>query len=127
MFRLATVQDFSAVTAACLLVRTAVYDSVHGLDEEFTVAYNDVDFCLRVRDAGWRIVWTPYAELYHHESKSAARTRTTRQKRRALTPSMTVCTRCMARRTSSMTPTTARPSRWITRTSARNGDLRHLK
>ena len=70
MFRLATVQDFSAVTAACLLVRTGVYDSVHGLDEEFTVAYNDVDFCLRVRDAGWRIVWTPYAELYHHESKS---------------------------------------------------------
>ena len=70
MFRLATVQDFSAVTAACLLVRTAVYDSVYGLDEEFTVAYNDVDFCLRVRDAGWRIVWTPYAELYHHESKS---------------------------------------------------------
>ena len=70
MFRLATVQDFSAVTAACLLVCTAVYDSVHGLDEEFTVAYNDVDFCLRVRDAGWRIVWTPYAELYHHESKS---------------------------------------------------------
>ena len=70
MFRLATVQDFSAVTAACLLVRTAVYDELHGLDEEFTVAYNDVDFCLRARDAGWRIVWTPYAELYHYESKS---------------------------------------------------------
>ena len=70
MFRLATVQDYSACTAACLLVRTAVYDELHGLDEEFTVAYNDVDFCLRVRDAGWRIVWTPYAELYHYESKS---------------------------------------------------------
>ncbi len=70
MFRLATVQDFSAVTAACLLVRTAVYDAMGGLDEAFTVAFNDVDFCLRVRDAGWRIVWTPYAELYHHESKS---------------------------------------------------------
>lgn len=70
MFRLATVQDFSAVTAACLLVRTSVFDAVHGLDEKLTVAYNDVDFCLRVRDAGWRIVWTPYAELYHHESKS---------------------------------------------------------
>ena len=70
MFRLATVQDYSAVTAACLLVRTAVYDAVHGLDEAFTVAFNDVDFCLRVRDAGWRIVWTPYAELYHYESKS---------------------------------------------------------
>ena len=70
MFRLATVQDLSAVTAACLLVRTSVYDAAHGLDEEFTVAYNDVDFCLRVRDAGWRIVWTPYAQLYHYESKS---------------------------------------------------------
>ena len=70
MFRLATVQDFSAVTAACLLVRTAVFDAVGGMDEAFTVAFNDVDFCLRVRDAGWRIVWTPYAELYHHESKS---------------------------------------------------------
>lgn len=70
MFRLATVQNFSAVTAACLLVRTAVYDAVGGLDEAFTVAYNDVDFCLRVRAAGWRVVWTPYAQLTHYESKS---------------------------------------------------------
>ena len=70
MFRLATVQDFSAVTAACLLVRTAVFDAVHGLDEQFAVAFNDVDFCLRVRDAGGRIVWTPYAVLTHYESKS---------------------------------------------------------
>lgn len=70
MFRLSTVQDMTAVTAACLLVRTAAYDAVGGLDEEFTVAYNDVDFCMRLRAAGWRIVWTPYAELVHHESKS---------------------------------------------------------
>ena len=70
LFRLATVQNFSAVTAACLLVRTAVWDAVGGMDEQFTVAFNDVDFCLRVGKAGWRIVWTPYAELYHHESKS---------------------------------------------------------
>ena len=70
MFRIATVQDFSAVTAACLLVRTQVYDEIQGLDEAFTVAFNDVDFCLRVRDAGYRIVWTPYARLYHYESKS---------------------------------------------------------
>ena len=70
MFRLATVQDFSAVTAACLLVRAAVYDDVDGLDENYAVAFNDVDFCLRVRDAGWRIIWSPYAELYHYESKS---------------------------------------------------------
>ena len=70
MFRLATVQDYSACTAACLLVRTSAYDAVDGLDEAFTVAFNDVDFCLRLREKGWRIVWTPYAELYHHESKS---------------------------------------------------------
>lgn len=70
MFRAATVQDFSAVTAACLLVRAEVFDALNGLDEGFTVAFNDVDFCLRARRAGWRVVWTPYAQLYHYESKS---------------------------------------------------------
>lgn len=70
MFRAATVQDFSAVTGACLLVKTSVWDAVGGLDERFAVAFNDVDFCLRVRDAGYRVIWTPYAWLYHHESKS---------------------------------------------------------
>ena len=59
MFRLATVQNFSCVTAACLLCRASVYDEVGGLDEGFTVAFNDVDFCLRVRQAGWRVLWTP--------------------------------------------------------------------
>lgn len=70
MFRLGTVQDLSAVTAACLLVRSEVYDALGGLDEEYSVAFNDVDFCLRVRQAGWRVVWSPYAQLYHYESKS---------------------------------------------------------
>ena len=70
LFRTATVQDFSAVTGACLLVRASVYDEVGGLDEQFAVAFNDVDFCLRVRDAGCRIAWTPYAQLVHYESKS---------------------------------------------------------
>lgn len=70
MFRAATVQDLSAVTGACLLVRTEVWDQLGGLDEAFAVAFNDVDFCLRVRDQGYRIVWTPYAQLCHHESKS---------------------------------------------------------
>ena len=70
LFRIATVQDFSAVTGACLLVKASVYDEVGGLDEQFAVAFNDVDFCLRVRDAGCRIAWTPYAELTHYESKS---------------------------------------------------------
>ena len=70
LFRASTVQDFSAVTGACLLVKAGVWDALGGLDEQFTVAFNDVDFCLRVREAGHRIAWTPYARLYHYESKS---------------------------------------------------------
>lgn len=69
--RLHLVQNMSAVTAACLLVRKAVFEQVKGLNEnELTVAFNDVDFCLKVREAGYRNLWTPYAELYHHESIS---------------------------------------------------------
>ena len=63
-------QSFSAVTGACLLVRKKVYEEVHGLDEQLAVAFNDVDFCLRVRELGYRNVWTPYAEMIHHESLS---------------------------------------------------------
>ena len=64
-------QAVSAVTAACLLVRKATYLAVGGLDQDaFAVAYNDVDFCLRLRAAGFRNVWTPNAELFHYESKS---------------------------------------------------------
>ncbi|HDR9000264.1 TPA: glycosyltransferase family 2 protein [Burkholderia vietnamiensis] len=66
--RAVSVQDMSAVTAACLLVSKRIYDEVRGLDESFAVAFNDVDFCLRVRAAGYRNVWTPFAELYHYES-----------------------------------------------------------
>ena len=62
-------QSFSAVTAACLVIRRSVFLEVGGFDEEnLAVAFGDVDFCLRVREAGYRNVWTPYAELYHHES-----------------------------------------------------------
>src|SRR5690625_3249491 len=58
-------------TGACLLVRKSVFDEVGGLDEEhLAIAFNDVDFCLKVREAGYRNIWTPYAELYHHESAS---------------------------------------------------------
>lgn len=64
------VQELSAVTAACLLVRRSVFQEVDGLDEGLRVAFNDVDFCLRVRKAGYRNIWTPFAELYHHESAS---------------------------------------------------------
>ena len=67
--RCAVISSFSAVTAACLIVRKAVYEEVGGLNErDLAVAFNDVDFCLRVRDAGYRNVWTPYAEMFHHES-----------------------------------------------------------
>src|SRR5206468_3549384 len=66
-------QDVSCVTAACMVVRTAVFREFGGLDEKFAVAYNDVDLCLRLREAGWRIIWTPTAELYHRESASTGR------------------------------------------------------
>jgi len=65
------VQNFSAVTAACMVLRRAVFEEVGGFDAEtFPVAFNDVDLCLRIGERGYRIVWTPYAELYHHESAS---------------------------------------------------------
>jgi GT2 family glycosyltransferase len=71
--RLRGIQNVSAVTAACLLVRRRVFDEVGGLDETLAVAFNDVDFCLRVRAAGYLNVWTPFAELIHHESVSRGR------------------------------------------------------
>lgn len=70
MGRAVLAQDFVAVTAACLLLRKSIYEEVNGLDESLAVAFNDVDFCLRVRQAGYRNHWTPYAELIHHESVS---------------------------------------------------------
>ncbi|WRT85106.1 glycosyltransferase [Pseudomonas citronellolis] len=62
-------QEFSAVTAACLIVKKAIFDQVGGLNEDdLKVAFNDVDLCLRIQEAGYVNVWTPFAELYHHES-----------------------------------------------------------
>ncbi|QDM33338.1 glycosyltransferase family 2 protein [Tardiphaga sp. vice352] len=69
--RLALAQDVSCVTGACLLMRRSIYEEVGGLDaHNLRVAFNDVDLCLRVQEAGYRIIWTPYAVLNHHESKS---------------------------------------------------------
>lgn len=70
MGRLAYAQDLSGVTAACMMIRRDVYEEMHGLDESYQVAFNDVDLCMRIRQAGYLIVWTPFAELYHFESKS---------------------------------------------------------
>jgi glycosyltransferase involved in cell wall biosynthesis len=75
-------QSLSAVTGACLLVRRAVYEQVGGLDQALAVAFNDIDFCLRLRAAGYRNVWTPFAELYHHESASRGSEDTDEKKRR---------------------------------------------
>lgn len=63
-------QSLSAVTAACALVRREVYVQLGGFDENLAVTFNDVDFCLRLYQAGYRVVWTPHAELIHHESAS---------------------------------------------------------
>ena len=69
-------QSFSAVTAACLVIQKSRFDEVGGLDaEHLAVTYNDVDFCLRLKEAGYINVWTPYAELIHHESVSRGRDR----------------------------------------------------
>jgi GT2 family glycosyltransferase len=68
--RLVTLQNVSAVTGACLLMRREVFDEVGGLDERFTLLYNDVDLCLQVRRKGYLVVWTPFAQLYHFESVS---------------------------------------------------------
>lgn len=70
MGRLCYAQDVSAVTGACLLVRKKWFDELGGLDEGFAVALNDVDFCLRLREKGLLNVFTPFAELYHFESRS---------------------------------------------------------
>ncbi len=67
---LRTTTNYSAVTAACLMVRKRVYEEVGGLDESLTVAFNDVDFCLRLRQAGYRNVWLPHVVLIHGESLS---------------------------------------------------------
>jgi len=65
------IQNYSAVTGACLVMRRQVFIDLGGLEEKhLKVAFNDVDLCLRLREAGYRIVWTPYAELYHLESAS---------------------------------------------------------
>ena len=80
MGRLRLAQNLSAVTAACMVTRRRIWEQLGGLESvHLAVAFNDVDFCLRLRQAGWQVVWTPAAELIHHESVS----RGTEKKRRS--------------------------------------------
>lgn len=85
MSRKASRSNFSAVTAACMVVKTDVFQKMGGLNEQdLKIAFNDVDFCLRLIEAGYRNVWTPYAELYHHESASRGLDTTPEKKARFL-------------------------------------------
>jgi GT2 family glycosyltransferase/2-polyprenyl-3-methyl-5-hydroxy-6-metoxy-1,4-benzoquinol methylase len=70
MGRLCYSHNLSAVTGACMMLKSSVFDEVGGFDAKFAVAFNDVDLCMRIRKAGYLIVWTPHAEAYHYESKS---------------------------------------------------------
>lgn len=81
--RALAVQEFSAVTAACMVMRKQVFDEVGGFDEvNLPVSYNDVDLCLRLRELRYRVLWTPYAELYHKESASRGSDRTPENRNR---------------------------------------------
>ncbi|MEY8516563.1 glycosyltransferase family 2 protein [Lachnospiraceae bacterium 29-84] len=68
--RIICAQDYSAVTAACMMTKKSVFDQVGGMTEELVVAFNDIDYCMKVRELGKLVVYNPYAELYHYESKS---------------------------------------------------------
>lgn len=77
-------QNFSAVTGACLVVKKALFEQVGGLnDQELAVGFNDVDFCLKLGEAGFRNVWTPHAELIHHESATRGQDSSPEKQRRA--------------------------------------------
>jgi O-antigen biosynthesis protein len=82
--RAVSVQNFTAVTGACLVVKKALFEQVGGLnDQELAVGFNDVDFCLKLVEAGYRNVWTPYAELIHHESATRGQDNSPDKQRRA--------------------------------------------
>jgi GT2 family glycosyltransferase len=66
-------QDYSCVTAACMLMRHDLFKTLNGFNEVLSVAFNDVDLCIRLRNAGWRVLWTPQVEMVHHESASLGR------------------------------------------------------
>ena len=70
MGRIHAIQELSAVTAACVLIKKEVFEKVKGFESQYAVAFNDIDLCMKIRKAGYRIIYTPYANLIHYESKS---------------------------------------------------------
>ncbi|MFE1598147.1 glycosyltransferase family 2 protein [Methylobacterium sp. ID0610] len=92
--RMVMTQEVSAVTGACLMMRRSVFAEVGGFDaDRLTVAFNDVDLCLRIRQAGYRIIWTPHASLIHHESKSRGQEDTPEKRARFESEVMTMLER----------------------------------
>ncbi len=79
---LQTVNNYSAVTAACLMCRKEVFEKVSGFEEDLAVAFNDVDFCFKLLESGFRNVYLPHVQLYHHESKSRGAETTPEKKAR---------------------------------------------
>jgi GT2 family glycosyltransferase len=69
-----SIRNCSAVTAACMMVKKNVFDEVDGFDERYKIGFGDTDFCLKVQEKGYLNVYTPYAELYHHESATRGQT-----------------------------------------------------
>ena len=82
MNRLDCVQEYSAVTAACMMVKRKAFEQCGGFDPDFQIAFNDIDLCLRMGKAGYKIVYTPYATAWHYESKSRGREDTIRKMQR---------------------------------------------
>ena len=70
MNRAHMVQDLTSVTAACMMTKREIYNKVNGLTEKFVVAFNDIDYCMKVRELNKLVVYNPYASFYHYESKS---------------------------------------------------------
>jgi glycosyltransferase involved in cell wall biosynthesis len=75
-----TVNNYSAVTGACMMIKKDIFVSINGFDEKYSVEYNDIDFCLRVKEAGYDNVYLPHVELYHHESISRGSIFSTKEK-----------------------------------------------
>ena len=84
MNRLQIDQNYSGVTAACQMIRKDIFDRVHGFNQEdYKIFFSDIDICLKILEFGKKIVWTPYATLYHHESKTIKSGNNTKQQERS--------------------------------------------
>ena len=70
MNRLKVIHNLSAVTGASHMTKRCVFEQAGGVDERLAFAFNDIDLCLKMREEGYLVIWTPYAELYHHESRT---------------------------------------------------------